>query len=149
MLLSIVVTSILSILLQYCLIHSIYILYLSHAIGILGKWGSKFGKKWTRFSTLRAPAPTDLRFSIAFSHWSVYYPDPKKTVDVFLLFSNIFWIICFWLFLLKMLFQNLSKYCRKSWITHYQKNGGHAFVQQPVGTLCAKFKIDHLKSLSV
>ena len=34
-------------------------------------------KKRTRFSTLRAPAPTHLWFSIVFSHWNAYNQDPK------------------------------------------------------------------------
>ena len=42
----------------------------------------------------------------------------QKTVDVFCFFSNICWIICFWVFSFKVWFQNLSKYCHKSWITH-------------------------------
>ena len=119
MLLSSVVTSILSIFLQYFPMISINILYLFRALQILGKWGSKLGKKRTSFSTLRAPAPTDLWFSIVFSHCNTYYPDPKKTVDAFFFFSNNFWTICFWLFLFKMWLQNMSKYCRKSLITHY------------------------------
>ena len=70
-------------------------------------------------STLRAPVPTNLWFSIVFSHWNAYYPDPNKTVDAFLFFSNIFWIICFWLFSFKTWLQNLSRCCYKNWITHY------------------------------
>ena len=84
-----------------------------------------------------------LWFSIVFSHWNAYNqePPPKKTtttkqkkkqktkqktkktknVDAFLFFSNVFWIICFWLFPFKIWFQHLSKYCRKSWMTHYKK----------------------------
>ena len=121
-LLSSVVTfilSILSIFLQYFPIISINILYLFRALQILGKWGSQLGKKRSSFSTLRAPAPTDLWFSIVFSHCNTYYPDPKKTVDAFFFFSNNFWTICFWLFSFKMWLQNMSKYCHKSLITHY------------------------------
>ena len=118
MLLSSVVTSILSIFLQYFPMISINILYLFRALQILGKWGSKLGKKRTSFSTLRAPAPTDLSFSIVISHWNAYYPDLNKIIEAFLFFSNIFWIICFWLFSFKMWLQNLSKNCHKNWTTH-------------------------------
>ena len=122
--LSSVVTSIISILsifLQYFPIILINICYHFRALQILGKWGSKFGIKRTSFSTLRAPPPTDFWISIVFSHWNACYPDPNKIVDAFLFFSNIFWIICFWLFSFKMWLQNLSKYCHKNWITHYYK----------------------------
>ena len=121
-LLSSILTSILSIpsiFLQYFPIISVYILYLFGALQILGKWGSKLGKNRASFSTLPTPAPTHLWFSIVFSHWNTYYQDPNKTVDAFLSFSNIFWVICFWLFSFKMWFQNLSKYCHKIWITNY------------------------------
>ena len=83
-------------------------------------------------------------FYCFFSHWNAYYPDLNKTVDTFLFFLNIFWIICFWLFSLKMWLQYLSKHCKKNWITHYKKNRPHNFVQQPVRTVCAKFKVNRL-----
>ena len=121
-LLSSVVTSMLSILptfLQYIPILSIYILHLFRTLRMLEKSGSKLDKKRSRFSTLRAPALTLMWFYIVFSHWNAYNQDPKKTVNAFFFFSNSFWIICFWQFSFKMWFQNLSKYCRKSWITHY------------------------------
>ena len=115
-LLSSVVTSMLSILsifLQYIPILSIYILHLFLALRILGKWGSKLGKKRTRFSILRAPAPKHLWFAIVFSHWNAYNQDSQKTVDAFLLFLNNLFLTAF------VQNVNLSKdYC-KSWITHY------------------------------
>ena len=89
-----------------------------------------------------------LWFSIVFSHWNAYNqepPPPKKKSNnnnnnktkkqtknktknkknekrgrIFILFKC-FWIICFWLFPFKIWFQHLSKYCRKSWMTHYKK----------------------------
>ena len=81
-LLSSVVTSMLSILsmfLEYILILSIYILHLFCTLEILGKSGSKLDKIRTRFSTLRAPAPTHMWFSIVCSHWNAYNQDPKKS----------------------------------------------------------------------
>ena len=73
----------------------------------------KIGQKTNYFLTLRAPAPTDLWFSIVVSHWNAYYQNPKRITDAFLFLSNIFWIIWFWLFSFNMWFQNLSKYCDK------------------------------------
>ena len=66
--------------------------------------GQNWKKKKTRFTTLQAPATIYLWFSIVFSHWNAYNQDPKKP------WSH---------FLFKMWFQDLSKHCRKSWITNY------------------------------
>ena len=111
--------SIFSIFLQYIPILSIYIFHLFRTLRILGKQELKLENNRTSFSTLRGPAPTHLWFSIVFSHWNAYNQGVKKTVDAFFFFSNYFSIICFWLLLFKMWFQNMWNYCRKSWITHY------------------------------
>ena len=69
---------ILSIFLQYIPVLSIYILQLFRALWILAKNGSKLDKKRTRFSTLRAPVPTHVWFSIVFPHWNAYNQGPPK-----------------------------------------------------------------------
>ena len=73
---------------------NIYFVPFSHSPNI-GKMRVKIVRKRTIFSTIRAPTPTNLWFSIVFSHWNACYQDPNKTVHALLFFSNIFWIICF------------------------------------------------------
>ena len=93
---------------------SIYIIYLFHALQILGKLGSTLGQKLTTFPTLWAPAPTELQFSIIFFHRYVANQETNRTVHVIFFFPNIFWIIkC------QICFQSLSSYCNKKWISHY------------------------------
>ena len=99
-------------------------------------------KKCVLYSTLRVPAPTDLWF---YSFFSLILPRHKKQncgliFILFKYFGNNLLLIAF--------AQNSLKYCHKNWITHYQKNPWHAFVQQPVRTVFAKFKFDRLSRFS-
>ena len=45
---------------------SIYIIHLFYALQILVKLGSNLGHKMTTLPMIRAPAPTELQFSIIF-----------------------------------------------------------------------------------
>ena len=57
---------------------------------VLSEYSENKGQNWTkntRFSTLRAPAPIPLWFSIVFSHWNVCNQDPKSRGWIFLLFK--------------------------------------------------------------
>ena len=54
---------------------SIYIIYLFYALQISVKLRSKLGQKLTTFPIFRAPAPTELQFSIIF--FSLIYSQPR------------------------------------------------------------------------
>ena len=110
--------------------------------------GSKLDKKRTRLSTLRAPAQTNMWFSIVFLTEMHITKTQKNRGRIFLLFKyfldNLF---------LTVFVQNvISKFVKvlpQKLNNSLLENRGLAFVQQFLGTVCAKFKVYHLKSFSV
>ena len=87
-----------------------YFQYILWTFFVLSEYRENKGQNWykkpTRFSTL------------VFSYWNAYTKTQRKRGCIFLLLKY-FLDNLFLTFSLKMLFQNLSKYFRKSSITHF------------------------------
>ena len=102
-------------LLPYLQYHSFNIIRLTflnryppRTLQILEKYGQNWAKTNSWFYLMSSCTNRFLVFYI-FSHWNAYYQDPNKTVHVFLFFSNIFWIIWFWLFFVQNVISKFVK----------------------------------------
>ena len=80
---------------------------------------SKVGAKTNYFWYFRSSYTIRIMFFNNFFHWYVANQATNKTVSAIFFFSNIFWIIYFYLFSCKICFQNSSHYYNKKWMTHY------------------------------
>ena len=92
-------------------------MYLFHTIWILGKWGSKLGKKWTFSDFFYFTSFGTNSWSVLFYNFLIVsYQDLNKPMYMFFFFSN---VICFFFdyFSLKMWIK-LFSYCSSSNFHH-------------------------------
>ena len=83
----------------------------------IGKRRVKIVQKTNYFFYFTSPCTNRFVVFYGFFLLKCILTRPKQNRARVFFFSNIFWIICFWLFSFKIWFQNLSKHCLKNWRT--------------------------------